>query len=171
MAVGSNAQDRMLRDLPAYLDQAIIDKYQDSLQKIGITRFITFLTTKNGLNVTYFIWPYENRLKVLEITDSSISKTKTIRSDILNNIQIEKLAIRESERKVKMIPPVIDPTGSDLAFIVINKKKFLVESGRNTYYTLTVSRKKEREKFILDLHKQVNLFNDKWELDKKYNRF
>ena len=138
-----------LKYLPGHLAQARVTFYRDSLQRRAVRPpFLTFLTSAHGQNVTYFIWLQGNSLNAIRLTDSTVSRPPTNKSQhFASLLNPGKLAVRQAEDRLKFKPPV-NPGTTDILFVETSKQPYLVEYGRGAGYVLDAARDADRRYFF-----------------------
>lgn len=164
------AQSNFLKEMPFYLDHDEISKFKDSLGKMRVDTFISFLTREDKNNFTYFIWIKNGNMSVVKISENMISDPQAGKQHFIQKMDINSLAIRNSESNMKFLPPV-DPSQCDIAFIYIHSNSYIIEYGTNSHYQLDPARNKSRSNFMKSIKSDLALFSDNWKYNTKHNRY
>lgn len=165
------AQSKFLQAMPFYLDRDLVDAFKDSLIKLKVDTFVTYLTKSNNHDFTYFIWVKKGDMNVVKITDSLISAPQNARQHFIKKMNISKLAIEESESQLKLKPPIVVPEGCDIVFIQIHNKSYLIENGAYPHFQLNKSKNKYRSDFIESIWSDLSPLTDKWMYNRNYHRY
>ncbi|MCR5886855.1 hypothetical protein LRS06_03515 [Hymenobacter sp. J193] len=170
-ALNAKCQNNHAKYFPYYFDHKIIKYYQDSLKNVKEYYLtLALLTKKQGKEITYFIWIENNKMNVIQITDSTISKPILgTEQNFISKTDFLKIFIRESEDNLKFMPPA-NPLIADIAFVEFNKKMYVVESVEGIHYALDKSNNKARAAFFAVLLKDLEPLQEKWLVYKPYKR-
>lgn len=168
----ASGQDIYVKDLPFYYDKKVVTHYKGSLKRTDLSSlFVTYLTKINNKEVTYIIWFKNNVMSVVQITDSTISKPLTTRQHhFMAALHLGKLAVRESENKLKFMPPVNSLT-TDVAFIEVNRKEYVIEYVPNCNYVLDKKKNTSRDTFFRILAQDLEPLKERWQVATPYKRY
>jgi hypothetical protein len=170
----ASAQDAYVKYLPSYYDEKAVTHYKGTLKRTDLSSpFVIYITSIDNKQVTYVIWFKSKVMSVVQITDSTISKPLTTRQHhFMAALNLEKLAVRESENQLKFKPPLICPSsGSGAAFIEISRKEYVIEYGRNCNYVLDKKKNTSRAAFFRVLAQDLEPFKGKWQVATPYKRY
>lgn len=172
LAKAAICQTAFVKYIPYFLDSKITDVYRDSLKSAGVKPpFITYLTHRHNNEITYFIWTGRDGMNAVEITDSTISQPITNwQQHFMAALKLNVLAIRNTENKLRMIPP-INPKTTQTLVMETTSRTYLIQYGSNTNYILDKTMDKDRAAFFRMLLADLLPLQYKWKIKKAYKRY
>ncbi|MDO7846076.1 hypothetical protein Q5H92_06900 [Hymenobacter sp. M29] len=153
------------------MDERIIRSFQDSLKRERRSdRFITFLTHQREQDITYFIWAENNQMRVVQLTDSTISTPLTCpRPRFLAALDLPRLAVRQSEDRLRFMPP-LNPKTTNSALVETAGRQYLIQQGSNNNYVLDRTKNQARAAFFRQLVEDLAPLQGHWHVARAYER-
>jgi hypothetical protein len=182
LAAKSEGQDPPIKTIPFYYDQPVITKIIDSLSiSERIDSLIIFMTNPSSTKdsdrnidqgtITYVIWMYNSKVNVIRITDSDISKPIQSGIPLIIKDDFKKIAIKESENKLRMKPP-LSTYFCDVLIFNFRKRSYLFQCGSEcSGFKLDTSKSEARCALISSVETYISSGNWTWKTDRPYKRF
>jgi hypothetical protein len=165
-------QSPYLRSFPFHLDERIIRSFQDSLKRERrSSRFITFLTHEREQDITYFMWTENNQLRVVQLTDSTISTPLACpQPRFLAALDLPRLAVRQSEDRLRFMPP-LNPQANNSALVEMAGRRYLIQQGVSSNYVLDKTKNHARAAFFRQLVEALAPLQGHWHVARAYERY
>jgi hypothetical protein len=170
-------------DNVTYFDKELIDSI---VKQEKIVRYIIFQTTlkNDSLNIidkysddhtsyiaSFLFWPFNDSLFIKLITKDSIFRTQYRGIPRPFNYRfINKLGADESENKLLVVPPLLEPLGSEVVIFKSSEKNFFYELGDVGLYIEDVKKINIRKEFIDLLKQEIMGYLEKRMPEKVYYR-
>lgn len=164
-------QSPYIRSFPFHLDERIIHSFRDSLKRERRSdRFVTFLTHQREQDITYFIWAENNQLRVVQVTDSTVSTPLPCpQLRFLWALDLPRLAVRQAEDRLRFMPP-LNPKSTNSALVETAGRRYLIQQGNSANYVLDRTKDQARAAFFRQLVEGLAPLQGHWHVARAYER-
>lgn len=179
-----------------FIDKPIIDKFIDSLKKIGVNEFLVLssnlsyldidnstlyknynlpsysLLDTNTLNqdMTFFFWHEKGKSYFIRISNDAIYKSQKVSTSIFEYKNKETTWITEDENRLQVVSPIQEPLNKIILIYILNDKSRFFELGENIEFILNTKKQKYRENWLDLIINNIKYKTRKWEILQEYKR-
>lgn len=153
----------------SYYDELEVEKYIDSIKTKPVNVFFLLTTEQDSIEVGYIIDLTTAPLKIIKITDDSISSIATCANVFTTPKNILASAVTLNESNIQIIPPL--GAWKDTKYLIhYGKQSYTIAVGRDSGFALVKSKEDARKKLIAQFETLVKCV-PAWQMVKPYNRY
>jgi hypothetical protein len=169
-SIGIFGQSPYVESEPYFRDNKIAKQYRDSLSSKLIDTFTIYLSMEDEHEVSYFLWWEKSRIKVVKVTDTTISEVLCLSNfSFATHLVPSEVALRKKEDQLKFVPP-FDLNEVEVIVFYLSGKSFIVAQGNVDNYVLQKQKREKRSKLFMSLKSDLSKVKDKFQKKQHYER-
>ncbi len=168
-----------------YMDMTLIDSIVNTLYGQDVDTIFVYQTmianSNTDLNcstldtfmsMSFIIWEKEHETFFIPVSECAIYKEWVIDSNLISNFEyLDSVWIRKSEEPQYLLDNLRTPFLSQIVYLYVQNKFYVMELGSNSEYLLNTNLEKYRRDFVLLINEVIQINKQDFIINQLYDRY